>query len=125
MPSSITWEDRGLYARFEGECSIGDITKVFDQLAADPRMDSARYAIFDYLDVSGHDVTELETEHAAALDIGLSFTNPRLLLASVSTDARVRELWRHYISVNVKTERHGLFDTVAQARAWIAARAGV
>jgi len=87
-------------------------------------MDTARYAIFDYLEVTGHDVSEADIEHAAALDIGLSFTNPRLLFASVSTDPRIRELWRHYISVNVKTERHGIFDTVAQARAWIAARAG-
>jgi len=124
MPSSITWEDKGLYARFNGECSIGDVTKVFDRLAADPRMDSARYAIFDYLDVSGHDVTDQDIEHAAALDIGLSFTNPRLRFASVTTDERIRALWRHYISVNVKTERHGLFETEAQARAWVAERAG-
>lgn len=124
MPSTVTWEPRGLYARFVGECSIGDVTRVFDELSADPRLDTARYAIFDYLGVTTHDVTESDIEHAAALDIGMSFTNPRLLLASVTTDGRIRELWRHYISVNVKTERHGIFATVAEARAWIAERNG-
>jgi hypothetical protein len=123
MPCSITWEDKGLYARFNGECSIGDVTTVFDRLAADPRMDVARYALFDYLGVSAHDVTEHDIEHAAALDIGMSFTNPRLLFASVTTDERIRALWQHFISVNVKTERHGLFETEAQARAWVAERA--
>ena len=124
MPSAITWEPKGLYARFVGECSIGDVLRVFDELGGDPRLDTARYAIFDYLGVTAHDVTESDIEHAAALDIGMSFTNPWLLLASVTTDARIRELWQHYISVNVKIERHGIFATVAEARAWIAERNG-
>jgi hypothetical protein len=95
---------------------------VFEELGGDPRLDTVRYAIFDYPGVTAHDVTESDIEHAAALDIGMSFTNPRLLIASVTTDARIRELWQHYISVNVKIERHGIFASVAEARAWIAER---
>jgi hypothetical protein len=124
MPSTITWGPEGIYARFVGACSIGDVTRVFDELSGDPCLDTARYAIFDYLEITAHDVTESDIEYAAALDIGLSFTNPRLLFASVTTDTRIRELWRHYISVNVKTERHGIFTTVAEARAWMAERNG-
>ena len=83
MPSSITWEDRGLYARFEGECSIGDLTKVFDQLAADPRMDTARYAIFDYLEIFHN----RQRRHSALgyrtpIEYELSFTNDTLTAVS-------------------------------------------
>jgi len=124
MPSTITWGPEGIYARFVDACSIGDVTRVFDDLSGAPRLDTARYAIFDYLEIKTQDVTESDIEYAAALDIGLSFTNPRRLFASVTTGARIRELWRRYIAVNVKTERHCIFATVAEARAWIAERNG-
>ncbi len=124
MPCTTTWEDKGVYARFFGECSIGDVIKVFRAISGDARLDLARFAIFDYLAVTTHDVTEPEIEEAAAFDIGIAFTNPRLSFASVTTDERIRELWQHFVSVNVKTERLGIFATEAEARAWLAGRMG-
>lgn len=120
MPYTITWEPRGVYAKFNGRCTIKDLKAVFIKIGGDYRYDSLRFVILDYLDVEHQNLTEAEAEEAAAIDIGMTFTNPRVVFASISSDKRILELWRHFVSVNVLKHRHGIVPGVTEARAWIA-----
>jgi hypothetical protein len=120
MPWSVTWEPKGVYAKFLGTCPSKDLLDAFATIIGDPRLDSLRYAIFDYLDVEMHDATENEAEDAAAHVIGLSFTNPRIYFASVTRDERIKELWCHYLSLLTTPERQRLFEAISDARAWLA-----
>jgi len=119
MPCKITWEPRGAYAKFWGECSIRDLLQMFGELSSHSETDRLRFVLVDYLDVTFADVTKHEIEEAAAHDIGMTFTNPNIAFASVTTDPRIRSLWNHFLSVNVSPERHQLFDSLAAARAWL------
>lgn len=120
MPYSITWESKGVCAKFNGRCTINDLKEVFIKIGSDYRYDSLRFVILDYLDVEHQNLTEAEAEEAAAIDIGMTFTNPRVVFASISSDERILELWRHFVSVNVLPHRHGILPGVSEARAWIA-----
>lgn len=122
MPYMMSWESKGVYAKFHGKCTVDDVKKVFEKISGDSRHDNLKFAIFDYLDVEHQNVTEAEIEEVAALDIGMTFTNPRIALASISTDKRILELWEHYKSVNVLPHRLGIFPSVSEARAWIASQ---
>lgn len=120
MPYELTWEPKGVYARFFGACTIADLVGALERIGGDPRLDELRHAIFDFLAVASHDVDELQIEEAVAHHIGIALTNPRVLLASVSNDGRIREIWRHFAAVNPTPESLGLFETLDEARAWIA-----
>lgn len=108
-----------MYAKFSGICTVVDVLHAFEQIGGDVRADDILFAIFDFLDVESQNVTEAETEEVAAIDNALALSFPRLRFASIATDQRILELWRHFISVHPLPERHGAFPTVAEARAWL------
>ena len=118
MPCRLDWEQNGVCAKFSGICTVADVLHAFEQIGGDVRADDILFAIFDFLDVESQNVTESETEEVAAIDNALALSFPRLRFASVTTDPRILELWRHFISVHPMPERHGVFPSVAEARAW-------
>ena len=120
MPCTLTWEPRCVCVKFSGTCSIRDVIEAFEAISGDPRLDSLRSAIFDYVDVQHSNVTEREIERAVAQEIGIGRTNPRLSYATVATDERNRVLWQHFASRSVSPERLGLFHSVAEAQKWLA-----
>lgn len=121
MPCCLNWEQNGVYATFTGACTVADVLHAFEQIGGDARSDDLLFAIFDFLDVESQNVTESETEEVAAIDHAIALSFPRLHFASVTSDERICELWHHFISVHPIPERHGLFSTVAAAKAWLTA----
>lgn len=121
MPCILNWENKGVYVKFLGTCTVVDVIHALEQIGGDARSDDIYFAIFDYLQIDSQNVTEAETEEIAAMDIGMAYSVPRLRFASVSTDERVLALWRHFISAHPTPERHGIFPTLEAARDWVAA----
>jgi hypothetical protein len=119
MPHELTWEPKGVHARFFGTCTIADVVGALGRIGGDPRLDDLRYAVFDYLAVASHDVEESQIEEAAAHDVGIALTNPRLVFASVTRDPQIVAIWRHFRSASPSPERLALFATLDEARAWI------
>jgi hypothetical protein len=120
MPCTLDWETKGVYVKFQGACTVLDLVHAFEAIGGDARSDDIHCVIFDFLDVASQNVTESEAEEIAAMDVGLAYSVPRLRFASVSTDERILELWRHFVSVHSMPERHGVFSSLEQARAWVA-----
>lgn len=121
MPCILNWEEKGVYVRFLGTCTVTDVIRALEQIGGDARSDDIYFAIFDYLEIDSQNVTEAETEEIAAMDIGMAYSVPRLRFASVSIDERVLALWRHFISAHAIPERHGIFSTLKAARDWVVA----
>lgn len=119
MAHFLTWEPRGVYAKFVGACSGADVSRAFEGLSGDARCDDLHYAIFDYLDVAQVGITESELETVAALDIGLAYSLPSLRVASVATDEQVLAFWKRFIALEKMPGRHGIFPTVSAARDWL------
>lgn len=126
MPYSIRWESKQVYAKFSGKGAVSEVLAVFAEIAGDPRLDELESAIFDYLEVEHQNVNEEEVEEIAALQAALNFSKQNILFASVSTDDKIRELWRHFALFHSEiTNMEGynaIFSNVADAKDWIAKR---
>jgi len=120
MPFDLTWEPRGVYRRYFGPVTIEERRQSFDRICADPRFDDLRYTITDYLGVESYEVTERATMEIAAMHVGPTRTNPRIVIAAVATDERVIEAIRHFIALQFIAQPYRIFATVEAARAWIA-----
>lgn len=117
---------------FSGALSPTDVMNANLGFHGDHRSDSARYQIIDTLDVTGLTgdpesyASTLET--LAALDSGSSLSLGKLLVALVSTNDQIIELFQTYadISADIQSDwSTAIFRDLASARAWIAANASV
>jgi hypothetical protein len=120
MPYDLNWEPRGLYRRYWGEVSIAERRESLERIFADPRFDDLLFTITDYLDVQHYEVTPEATEEIAALHVGPTQTNPRLLIAAVVTDARIIQAIEQFIALNMTSTPYRVFSELGAARAWIA-----
>ena len=101
---------------------MGDVSRMFEEVAAHPRFAVLLYRITDFLDVTAHSATKDEVEDIVGLDFAHSLTNKRMLKASVATDLTILSLLNHWYATNAHPERLGVFTSVADARKWVADR---
>ncbi len=120
MAFDITWEPRGIYRRYWGDVTIAERRQSFELIFSDPRFDDLLFTITDYLDARSYEITDDATEEIAALHVGATQTNPRLLMAAVVTDARIIRAIQHFMALEMVPTPYRIFSTVADARAWIA-----
>jgi hypothetical protein len=119
MAHFLTWEPTGVYAKFVGPCTVNDVHQAYRKISKNPCLDDLHYVIFDCLDMAQHNMSESEIEKVAAFDMGLAYFYPAPKFATVTTDQRILELWRHFVSVAKIPGRHAVFPTVSAARDWL------
>jgi hypothetical protein len=119
MSFRISWEDKGAYCQFFGDCTVSDILDVLEQLGVHPRFTGFHYAIHDFLAVSRHRLTPHDMEIVAAMDYAIRLSNRRIHVACVAVPA-IAPLWRSYARRMASPERSALFPELQQARGWIA-----
>lgn len=121
MPFTLHWETEGVLRRYHGRVTVAERMASFNAICADPRFDSLRYAITHCLDVSDYEVSPEDTEEIAALHVAPLITNPSILIAAVATQPVVLDAIAHFKALRlIGDERYRVFDTEAEARAWIA-----
>ena len=119
MPYELDWEARGVLRRYIGHVTIAERRHSFERICADPRFDSLRYTITDYLQVETYEITGEATEEIAAMHIGPLRTNPRIIIAAVVVDERIIAAIRHLISLNCISVPYRVFSTIRQAWNWV------
>lgn len=116
MTYTLEWEDRGVYKHFSGNVSFHEYARSQEQVLGDPRVDDIRYVINDLQDVEGYSVTSDQAEYLAAFNYGSSKSNPRIRIAYITTDARLRLLIK--LTAPLSSLKIKDFPTLAEARAW-------
>ncbi len=119
MPVEHCWEPRGVYRRYRGRVTIDERRASFDAICSDRRFDDLRYTITDYLAVSSYEVRSEATEEIAALHIGPLTTNPRIVIAAVARDPQVLAAIEHFRALQFFHQPYQVFDSLADARAWL------
>ncbi len=120
MPYSLDWEPRGVLRRYLGYSTIAERRESFDAICADPRFDTLRYSITDYLDVTGYELSADATAEIAALHTGPLITNPRIVIAAVAVRPDVVAAIREFIQHGFTPAPYRVFATLEQARRWVA-----
>jgi hypothetical protein len=99
MPFEITWEPRGVYKKVWGEVTAQEFMQSIAAQQNDPRFDSLKYAINDFLGVEKIHITESDVHMFAATAIGASYSNPKLKIVIAATHPGVLALVREYAKV--------------------------
>lgn len=116
MPFSLSWETKGVYKHFTGHVSYQEYARSQEMVLADHRTDGISYVINDLLDMASYAITGDEAEYLAAFNRGASLSNPRIRIAYVTTDMKIKMLIKLVAvisSYEIKT-----FSTLAAARQW-------
>ncbi|MER2512779.1 MAG: hypothetical protein ABTQ25_10285 [Nitrosomonas ureae] len=116
MTYTMSWENRGVYKHFTGHVSYPEYSRSQEMVLADHRTDSIRYVINDFLEVQSYSVTSDQAEYLAAFNRGASISNPRLRIAYVTTDAKIKMLIK-LVSI-ISSFELITFSTLAAAREW-------
>ena len=125
MPYRIAWEPVGVYRTYYGDVPGSERRKSLEEICGDPRFDSLRYAITDFLAAENLGESTLAALEVAALNIGPLMTNPTIILAAVAVDPSHREYVERVRSHGFIKAPYEIFPTSALARLWIAERTGV
>ncbi|MDP3511755.1 MAG: STAS/SEC14 domain-containing protein [Sulfuritalea sp.] len=118
MTYQITWEERGVYKRFQGFVSFQEYSRSQELVLGDARADDIRYIINDLLEVEGYTVTTDEAEYLAAFNRGSSFSNPRIRIAYVTRDPKL--IWLMRAAAVFSSYSVQAFPTLDAAREWAA-----
>ena len=122
MPYQIDWEPNGVRCKAHGSASIGDVARMFEEIAAHPKFEVLQYRITDFLDVTAHSATKEQVEDLVGLDFAHSLKNKQMLKASVATESKMLALLHHWYGTNANPEQLGVFTSVADARRWVIER---
>jgi hypothetical protein len=123
MAFELIWHPHhGLTKRFSGWVSGNDMLLSMQQSEADARFDSLRYVINDFLGIDGVLIEQFPPElidEIAATDMAAFTTNPNIRIAVVAVDPDVLALAQSYIDSELRAYPTRLFNTLADARAWL------
>lgn len=121
MPYRLRWEGHGVYRRFFGAVTAAEFLQAYDEMTSDLRYDGIRYIISDYLECQpGPDLTKRDLKAFAELERSRFYDSPDTVQAMVAADTRTVEYVRYYESLGVSPYCMATFQTVADARRWIA-----
>jgi len=122
MSYELIWEPAGVVKRYRGVLTGHDLVESVERTEADPRFDGLRYVINDFLAVVRVEVILADVEHVAAVDRGAAMTNRDIWIAVLTTSGEITGLARRYAELSRNVYPTQVFETMSQARLWLADR---
>lgn len=120
MAYEIDWESsRGVYRRLLNHVTGEEILESLLTIESDPRFDSLRYVINDFLAVEDFDISEESVLMMSAIDNAASASNPNISIAIVATDIQIQTLGKLYATSPLNAYPTKVFLTISNARDWI------
>ncbi len=119
MPYRLDWEPVGVYRQFLGDVSIAERRDSVNAISGDPRFDTLRYTLTDYLGIGAFEATPGSTAEIAAMHVGPCITNPRILIAAVTDREDVLATIDDFKRLAFISSPYEVFRTLEAARAWI------
>ena len=126
MDYEVTWEGSfGFVARFTGWVTPESAASVAMSLTSDPRYDDLRYAIIDLTRSPGHTFRRDDLNavaNAMVQAIGAGMANRNIIEIAIATDPRMLNFLKTYATLTTRPVH--IFETLEQARDWLAAQTG-
>ena len=123
MPHETLWEDKGVYWKMSGCVDLIEINQMNNRWYSDRRFLASEYCIWDASGIDRLAMSESQADIPAAHDRAAADMKPDLKAALIVGDAATRKLAEAFIASSKRLHSSwdfGLFDTEAQARAWVA-----
>lgn len=118
MGHSIAWEKYGTCIRYSGVVTFKDFMSAVLSIHMNPNYGTFKYAIHDMSAASMLDFSQVDMTQIVAHELGARYTNPGVRAAVVTGNPEMRKAVETFSSLTHL--QVGLFDTLEQARAWVA-----
>lgn len=120
MSYEVLWEPDGVVKRFHGCLSREDWLSAHRAVTEDPRLDSSKWVINDFSDVTSHNLTDDDLMTHTVESIGVSVYLPSIRGALVACSKPTLSLCRRIESPEYATPHESrIFQTMDEARAWL------
>ena len=121
MAVQVTWQNKFFHINFSGVVSSEELEKVHSIWSSDPRSDSTKCAICNFLNADLKSISIRNIIECSARDKGASMTISNINIAFIARDEDVIQLCKEYIAMSVKlasTWNFSIFDNVDDAYEW-------
>ncbi|NTV72159.1 MAG: hypothetical protein HGA71_18715 [Azonexaceae bacterium] len=120
MNFEIIWEPpQGVVKRYFGHVTGNDVLVANTQIEADPRFDTLRYVINDFLGCTGVSISPAELEEIAAIDRSAATINPHIRIAMLTSHPEIIAAANAYANDTLTIYLTRVFSSMADARAWL------
>jgi hypothetical protein len=119
MPVEMAWELRGVRSRFFGSVTAADLLHHVQEVCRHPDFSDLRFSILDFRDATDN-VADADLLEVSAELVGSQYTNPRILVAAITTEREAIEHLTRFIGLGVLNRQIQIFSTPDAAIDWIA-----
>lgn len=120
MPCRLTWEPKGVVRQCTGITTGSEIAASVREVEADARFDDLRFVINDLTDCAGLSIAPEDVAYFAAMDTAAAYSNERIRIAMVGTLPDMANLVAGYARLLRGVYRVRRFETLREARDWLA-----
>jgi len=115
-----TWENKGLYRKFENKISGEEVLTSNLTIQGDPRFDDIRYVINDFTQIVDFEVSGADINIIAATDNAAAISNPSIKIAIVSTHDPLLAWIKHYCEIMKDAPFEcKIFDNINDTYKWV------
>lgn len=111
----------GLHKRFYERITGTEFRESVERVHGDPRFESVRYVINDFLDAHAIATADLSFIDLAAFEIGSHLINKNVSVAIVTADEALIGFLQKYADMSVSLYAPRVFSSIDAARDWIEA----
>ena len=119
MPVEMIWELRGVRSRFFGSATAADLLHHVREICRHPDFRDLRFSILDFRDATDA-VDDADLLEVRAELIGSQYTNPKILVAAITTEREAIDHLTRFIGLGVLNQQIQIFSTPDDAMDWIA-----
>jgi hypothetical protein len=119
MPVEMAWELRGVRSRFFGSVTAADLLHHVREVCRHPDFSDLRFSILDFRDATDA-VADADLLEVTAELVGSQYTNPRILVAAITTEREAIDHLTRFIGLGVLNRQIQIFLTPDAAMDWIA-----
>ncbi len=120
MPYAIVWKPDGVIIRYSGIVSYDENIAANGQLYGDPRFESIKYQIADFLTVTDFQISKKESSIIGELDFQSTRWNSHIKVAHITQDNDIIERVKVYEETMKDTAwEFGIFNTMEEAQKWV------
>ena len=119
MPVEMTWELRGVRSRFFGSVTAAELLHHVREICRHPDFSDLRFSILDFRHATDA-VEDADLLEVRAELIGSQYTNPKILVAAITTEREAIDHLTRFIGLGVLKQQIQIFSTPDDAMDWIA-----
>lgn len=122
MPYKITWEEYGIYRKYNGIVSADDVIKSNNEFYDNKKSHKSQFQIIDFSNIDKLDADDKTIKHSIAMSCGHNLATKNIKVACVIRCSEIILSIAECIKELIKTQPNWsfrVFEDIDDARTWV------